>query len=75
MIGEVNLHGVYFSSVLAAACLASLLLLIVRRFFLWSGFYRLVWHRHVVDLATFTILWAAVARMLPVLADIIGKSL
>ncbi|WP_126227679.1 DUF1656 domain-containing protein [Burkholderia ambifaria] len=75
MIGEVNLHGVYFSSAFVTACVAGLLLLIVRRLFLWSGLYRLVWHRHVVDLAFFIILWATAARVLPVLADFFGKSL
>ncbi|OJY74124.1 MULTISPECIES: DUF1656 domain-containing protein [unclassified Rhizobium] len=75
MIGEVNLDGVYVSSALVAACFAGLFLLVLRRAFLWSGFYRLVWHHRLVDLAIFTILWAAAARVLPVLADIVGRYL
>ncbi|HBK4689282.1 MULTISPECIES: DUF1656 domain-containing protein [Serratia] len=74
-IGEINLGGVYISSALVAASLAGLFLLILRRAFLWSGFHRLVWHYRLANLAIFIIIWATVARVLPMLAGIIGSSL
>ena len=35
--------------------------------------YRLVWHRHLVDLALFTIFLAAAAKVLPALAGAIER--
>jgi len=75
MIGEINLDGVYFSSAFVAACLAGVLLLVLKRVLLWSGFYRLVWHHRLVDLTIFIITWAAAVRVLPMLAHIMERSL
>ncbi|HDU5044748.1 TPA: DUF1656 domain-containing protein [Klebsiella aerogenes] len=75
MIGEVNLDGVYLSSALVSACLAGLSLLVLRRIFRWSGFYQIVWHHRLVNLAIFIIAWAAAVRILPVLGAIIGRFL
>jgi hypothetical protein len=75
VIGETNLFGVFFSGALAAACLACVPLLILRRVLLRAGFYRLVWHRHLVDLAFFIILWAATAKIMPFLAETMGRAL
>jgi hypothetical protein len=72
MIAEISVFGVYLSGALATACVAGVALLVVRRFFLWVGFYRFVWHRHLVDLALFTILWATVVMVMPPVAEAIG---
>jgi hypothetical protein len=71
MIAEISIFGVFVSGALATACLACIALLIVRRLLLKVGFYQLVWHPHLVDLAFFTILWAVVAMITPVLAGMI----
>lgn len=71
MIAEINILGVFFSGALAAAFLAGIALLILRRILRWVGFYRLVWHRGLVDLALFTILWSLSATVLPVLSGAI----
>jgi hypothetical protein len=73
MTAEINVFGVFFSGALAAACLAGVALLVVRRLLFHVGFYRLVWHRHLVDLALFIILWAAAAMVTPALAATIGR--
>jgi Protein of unknown function (DUF1656) len=73
MIAEISIFGVFVSGALATACLACIALLIVRRLLLKVGFYQLVWHPHLVDLAFFTILWAVVAMITPVLAGMIER--
>jgi hypothetical protein len=57
MIGEADLFGVFFSTALAAACIAFVALLILRTLLRGLGFYRIVWHRTLADLALFTLLW------------------
>jgi len=73
MIAEVDLFGIFLSGMFVAACLAGIALIIVRRAFLWVGFYRLVWHRHLVDLALFTIFLAAAVKAMPALAGALGR--
>jgi hypothetical protein len=73
MTAEISIFGVFVSGALATACLACIALLIVRRLLLKVGFYQLVWHPHLVDLAFFTILWAVVAMITPVLAGMIER--
>ena len=73
MIAETNLFGVFFSGVLTAAFVAFLMLFVLRRVLQRVGFYRLVWHPHLVDLALFTILWALAAKAMPVLTGAIGS--
>lgn len=73
MTTEVNLFGVFFSGALVTACLAGVALLVVRRLLLWLDFYRLVWHRHLVDLALFIILWGVVAMVMPALAGTVER--
>ncbi len=73
MITEVSLFGVFFSGALVTACIAGIALLVVRRLLLWVDFYRLVWHRHLVDLALFIILWAAAAMVMPALARTVER--
>ena len=73
MIAEISIFGVFVSGALATACLACITLLIVRRLLLKLGFYQLVWHPHLVDLALFMILWAVVTRITPALAGMIER--
>jgi protein AaeX len=73
MIAEINLFGVFLSGALVMACLAGVALLIVRYALFRIGFYRFVWHRNLVDLALFVILWAAVAAASPILTAAIAR--
>jgi protein AaeX len=74
MIAENNIGGVFFSSVLIAACLGCGAMMVLGRLLLWLGFYRFVWHRPLFDLCLFTFLWALAAKALPVLAEAMGSS-
>ena len=67
MIAEINLGGVFVSSVLISALAAFAVSLVVRRLLAWSGAYRFVWHPALFDTALFVILWAGVVTLpLPV---------
>jgi hypothetical protein len=61
MISELSIYGVFLSGALVTAILAVLLLLAARRLLFRVGFYDVVWHRHLVDVALFVILWAGTA--------------
>lgn len=65
MTGELDLFGVFVPPLLAWALLALVLSVPLRRVLDWCGFYRLVWHRPLVDLALFVILLAALSATLP----------
>ncbi len=60
MIGEISLFGVYIPSLLIWGLIALALHFVLRRAFAALGFYRLVWHRALFDLALFTILLAGI---------------
>ena len=60
MIGEVNVSGVFLSSVLVSAVIALAASFLLRRVLSKVGAYRFVWHRALFDTALFVILWAAV---------------
>jgi hypothetical protein len=64
MIGEINIYGVFVPVLLAWAVIALALTAILRRILTRIGFYRLVWHRPLVDLSLL-ILIMAVAVILP----------
>jgi hypothetical protein len=72
MLDEVNFLGIYFSGALVAAGVAWVVLMIVRRLLRWVGFYRLVWHPALVDIALFGILWCLSAWALPILVRMIA---
>ena len=63
MIGELDLDGVFLSSVLVSATLALVIVFVLRRLLVWTRAYRLVWHPALFDAALFVIVWAAVARL------------
>ncbi len=63
MIGEFEFGGVLFPAVLAWAIAAIILRALLTRVLSVIGFYRLVWHRGLFELALLVILWAAVAAI------------
>ena len=70
MVGEFDIYGVYFPAFAVFAAIALLFHVMIKRLLDARGFYRLVWHRALFDLAIFVILLgivtAAAASMLPV---------
>jgi Protein of unknown function (DUF1656) len=69
MIGELDLYGVFVPSLFVWMLAAFLLSLLLRRALSWSGFYHLVWHRPLFDLALYVVLLGVVValatRLLP----------
>jgi protein AaeX len=69
VIGEFDIYGVYFPAFVVFAAVALLLQVVIKRILDASGFYRLVWHRALFDLAMYVILvgvvTAAGASILP----------
>lgn len=70
MIGEFDIYGVYFPAFAVFAAIALLLqIVVINRVLDALGFYRLVWHRALFDLAIYVILLgvvtAAGASILP----------
>jgi hypothetical protein len=61
MIGEFAVAGVFVPALLIWALVAMAVGAVARRVLRLIGFYRLVWHRGLFDLALFFILWALVA--------------
>ena len=65
MVGEFNFAGVFVPSLLVWVIVAVGVSMFIRRIFVIVGFYRLVWHRGLFDLALLAILSGVVT----VLAD------
>ena len=63
MTGELDIYGVFVPSLAAWMLLASVISLAVRRGLAWTGFYRLVWHRPLFDLALYVVLLAGVVTI------------
>jgi hypothetical protein len=59
MNGDINLDGVFVSSLLPTVALALAGTFAVRRILALCGVYRNVWHPALFDTALFVILWAA----------------
>jgi len=55
-MAEVNFGGVFFPAFLLWVVVAFILNAVLRRLLAAIGFYRIVWHRALFDLALFTIL-------------------
>ena len=64
MIGEIDLYGVFVPSLLLSVGAALPLTAGLRRLLRWSGFYRLVWHRPLFDLALLVMVLGAVVALL-----------
>ena len=63
MIGEFDLGGVFIPSAVVWAVVAIVISLFVRRLLHLFGFYRLVWHRGLFELALLAILWGTVTYL------------
>jgi len=60
MTGEIDLYGVFVPALLVCSVIALVLLGMVRRLLGRFGFYRLVWHEYLANLALFVIILAVV---------------
>lgn len=64
MIGEFDIYGVYFPAFTIFAAIALLLqVVVINRLLDALGFYRLVWHRALFDLAIYVILLGVVTAL------------
>jgi hypothetical protein len=60
MIGEISVDGVYIPSLLVFACVAVVVTGLLSRLLMLIGFYRLVVHRPVTDVAIFFLVLALI---------------
>lgn len=60
MTGEFDIYGVYFPAFAVFAAIALFLQIVLNRLLGAVGFYRLVWHRPLFDLAIYVILLGVV---------------
>jgi hypothetical protein len=60
---ELDIYGVFVPDLLVWVVVAFLLSIPVRRLLAAAGFYRLVWHRALFDVALYVILLGAVAAL------------
>jgi Protein of unknown function (DUF1656) len=65
MIGEIDLYGVFIPPLLAWGVIALPIMAAARLAMVRIGFYRLVWHRPLVDLSLLVLIIAAIAAFLP----------
>jgi hypothetical protein len=63
VIGELDLYGVFVPALLACSLLALLATMGVRAVLRRTGFYRLVWHPALFDIALFTIVLGGVVAV------------
>jgi Protein of unknown function (DUF1656) len=63
MIGEIDIYGVFIPILLVWGVIALMVTAVLRRLLARIGFYRLVWHRPLVDLSLLIIVMAAVAAI------------
>jgi hypothetical protein len=65
MIGEFDVYGVFVPALLVWGLVALVLTAVLRAVLVRIGFYRLVWHRPLVDLSSLVIILAAVVAVVP----------
>jgi Protein of unknown function (DUF1656) len=63
MISEIDVYGVFVPSLLVWVGVALPLTAGLRRLLRWFGFYRLVWHRALFDLALLVIVLGVVVAV------------
>lgn len=63
MIGEFDFGGLFVPALLVWVMVAVGVSLFVRRILTIVGFYRLVWHRGLFDLALLAVLWGSVTAL------------
>jgi Protein of unknown function (DUF1656) len=64
MIGEFDIYGVFVPALLVWALVALSLTSVLRMVLVRVGFYRLVWHRPLVDLSLLVIVLTIVTNVL-----------
>ena len=60
---EFDIGGVFVPDLLIAAVVAYLVSIVIRRVLAWTGFYRLVWHRALFDVALFVVLLGTITTL------------
>jgi len=65
MISEFDVYGVFVPALLVWGLAALLLSTLLRAVLARVGFYRIVWHRPLVDLSLFVIILAAIVAQVP----------
>ncbi|MDH3031840.1 DUF1656 domain-containing protein [Methylobacterium fujisawaense] len=63
MMGEIDLYGVFVPGLALWMAIAFALSLPLRRLLSATGFYRLVWHRPLFDLALYVVLLGSVVTL------------
>jgi hypothetical protein len=63
MVGEFDFAGVFVPALLVWVIVAVGINIFIRRILAIVGFYRLVWHRGLFDLALLAILWGSVTAL------------
>jgi hypothetical protein len=63
MTSDLDVYGVFLPALFAWMLLAFVISLPLRRLLAWSGFYRLVWHRPLFDIAFYVVLLGAVVLL------------
>ena len=63
MISELSLYGVYLPAILVWSAAAVLATMVLRAILRRMGFYRLVWHPALFDVAVFVILLGGVVAL------------
>lgn len=63
MIGEFDVGGVFVPALVIWGVIALVVSMVLRRILVILGFYRLVWHRGLFDLALLAVLWASVTAV------------
>ncbi|SAI74622.1 component of multidrug efflux system [Bordetella ansorpii] len=66
MIGEFSFHGIYFPWLLVLGVIAWAVNWALRRVLARAGFYRLVWHPALFDLALFVVLLYGTSLAAPI---------
>jgi hypothetical protein len=57
MSPELDIYGIFIPTLGAVAFISYLLSMLLRRVLSWVGFYRIVWHRPLFDVATYVCLF------------------
>ena len=63
MTSDLDVYGVFLPALFAWMLLAFVISLPLRRLLAWSGFYHLVWHRPLFDIALYVVLLGAVVLL------------
>jgi hypothetical protein len=71
MIEEISIGGVFVPVLLLWAVLAIAPLIVARRVLAGWGFYRLVWHRALFDIALYVVILGALAASAPFIESLV----